>query len=661
MLSFAQPLFLAATALIAIPIALHLARQRVAKERRFPSIRFVRQQSAAVERRRVPDDLPLLLARCLIIVLLALALANPWWRDAGAAEGRQIAVLVDTSASMERSGAPDAVSDAVETFLASETTPADRVELLFGDAVVHRRISLRGGSGKLPSDALFAARSVPLRPSDLLLQAVPGFDEQRARELVIVSDFQRSQWNPGTLAPVAGDISVRLIPVFGERPVSNVVVAGARSLPAESGRRLEVTIRNDARVQAGIELKLSPFSDPSAKMLSRIEVLGPSELDHLTIDLPEGVPEAGWIEASVTFDDRSSDALAFDNRRAVWLAPPPPQRVAVWYFVDEDPSKAPEVAFVSKALSVEPLADQARFIAVAADDESADVHYAPGSLDVLPEQVVVEFKRALEAGATVVITPGRNPRRAFYLLAQNGLLEARHLGTFRSEWMQGVRQSRYVGAIPETSPLRAIFEGEAASSLAAVRLREFEQVEPPSNARIWLQTEEGEPLLFEVAHGAGAIRVFTFGLDTASSPLPLNTGFLPIVREAFQAPTATGNGLRKLETGSAWRVGADADDVSGGPTLADRLLVRPWVGESGDGILEVNVPLEESALAQVDLDAVSAALTGGAAGENGSSLAVHAVDKPREPTRLSALFALLALLALVIEQFLAQRKTAEAS
>lgn len=63
--------------LAAVPIVLHLAMKPKPKHQMFPALRFLRQRQATNQRRLRLRQFALLLLRCLIVLLLALALARP--------------------------------------------------------------------------------------------------------------------------------------------------------------------------------------------------------------------------------------------------------------------------------------------------------------------------------------------------------------------------------------------------------------------------------------------------------------------------------------------------------------------------------------------------------------------------------------------------------
>ena len=74
---FANPLLLAGTALVAVPIVLHLIMRRKPRFFEFPALRFIQQQHETNQRRLRLRHLILLAMRMGAIALFAMALARP--------------------------------------------------------------------------------------------------------------------------------------------------------------------------------------------------------------------------------------------------------------------------------------------------------------------------------------------------------------------------------------------------------------------------------------------------------------------------------------------------------------------------------------------------------------------------------------------------------
>jgi Aerotolerance regulator N-terminal len=83
-MGFVTPALLGGALLIGVPIVLHLVMRREVQQLVFPALRFVQQRQTVNQHRLQLRQLLLLLLRCAIICLLALALARPTLRGSGA-------------------------------------------------------------------------------------------------------------------------------------------------------------------------------------------------------------------------------------------------------------------------------------------------------------------------------------------------------------------------------------------------------------------------------------------------------------------------------------------------------------------------------------------------------------------------------------------------
>src|SRR5690606_32566664 len=104
-LTFLAPEMLPWLGLIALPVAVHLWNRRRRREIVLPTAGIFGSTERSRGRGRVLSDRLRLLIRMAAVAAAALAMARPAWRsgggDAGAA-GRAVAILIDASASMNR-------------------------------------------------------------------------------------------------------------------------------------------------------------------------------------------------------------------------------------------------------------------------------------------------------------------------------------------------------------------------------------------------------------------------------------------------------------------------------------------------------------------------------------------------------------------------------
>src|SRR6266545_4377780 len=106
-MSFLAPLFLLGALAVAAPIIFHLIRRTSREKMPFSSLMFLQPTPPRVTRSSRLENIFLLLLRCLVLCLLALGFARPFFQKPVAADhasglGSRIVILVDASASMKR-------------------------------------------------------------------------------------------------------------------------------------------------------------------------------------------------------------------------------------------------------------------------------------------------------------------------------------------------------------------------------------------------------------------------------------------------------------------------------------------------------------------------------------------------------------------------------
>src|SRR3954447_4029550 len=142
-MAFLNPLLLFGTTAIAAPIIIHLFMNRRVKRMRWAAMRVLENSVIKNQKRLNLEDLLLLALRCLLVILLALALARPMFgTGSGAAAGRGVEMAVialDNSYSMgQNDGGPsrfDQARQAAEQVLDALPAGSSVAVLLFSDLV----------------------------------------------------------------------------------------------------------------------------------------------------------------------------------------------------------------------------------------------------------------------------------------------------------------------------------------------------------------------------------------------------------------------------------------------------------------------------------------------------------------------------------------------
>ena len=139
-MSLLTPLYMLGLAGVALPILFHLIRRTPRGRQTFSSLMFLAPSPPRLTRRSRIEQWLLLLLRAAALILLALAFARPFLREAAnlslnGIRGRRVAILLDTSASMRRGDAwQQALAKARETVESLEAV--DEVALFtFADEI----------------------------------------------------------------------------------------------------------------------------------------------------------------------------------------------------------------------------------------------------------------------------------------------------------------------------------------------------------------------------------------------------------------------------------------------------------------------------------------------------------------------------------------------
>ena len=260
-MNFLNPLFLFGLLAAAIPVIIHLFTRRRPRERPFPSLEFLAEVNQSEIRRLRLKQWLLLLLRTLAVAAIALAMARPAVRSAGARSGAgaatTVVALVDLSGSM---GA------------AAGASPGGRTATLAGQArrVVEDLLTTLGPSDELllvpydraphPGSARPSSDAGRLRAAAQALDAGAMTTDHRAalefaaralagthalnRELFWISDFQAAGFpsNSFSAAPDGpwAQARVYLVPL-APRSRANAALTDAALTPTESGLALTVS------------------------------------------------------------------------------------------------------------------------------------------------------------------------------------------------------------------------------------------------------------------------------------------------------------------------------------------------------------------------------------------------------------------------------------
>ena len=589
-MSFLAPLFLLGGLLVAIPVVLHLTRRR-REPVLFPSFLLLQMTSATARfKRRRFRNIPLLILRCLALLLLAAAFAEPVLRGGAlAATGGtplDLAVLVDRSLSMTVGDRMEAAREAAGEELGGLGRDDRAIVLGFdGRATAYTELTgepevLRQAVAGLSAGGGGTSFVSALGLAGRLLPAASG----RRREVVLISDLQRSGFEDGRPQPsLPPGVELRVRHV-GRTPPANAWIAEVTVAPA--GREqlvVSAAIRFAPSAQRSewdgeVELVLAGRTVDRKRLTASADrlatarfspILRPSEPLAAEVRLPE-------------------DALAGDDRFHFVIHPEAAIRVA-------DLGGSPPSVYVREALGVgvapgfllyrAPVSGEGA-VRGALEGSRVALVRDPGRLDAGAVRAVREF---VEEGGGLVMAMG--PRRL-------SRAAATELETFAPALPGEFVDRDPAGRLGDFAARHPVFEpfGESGPAglggLAFFRYRSFSGVTP--DAETLARFDDGKPAIIESARGEGRILLFASSLDAEWTDLPRRPAFVPFLHRMVEVAA----GYERIPIG--YRVGESVDPESafrlspGASGQADEILADSPSGErtilTGTGALRLEEP-----------------------------------------------------------------------
>ena len=670
------PAFLAGLAAIAIPLLVHLIHRERKETMAFPSLMFLQKVPYRSVRRQKLRHLLLLALRCAAIIIVVLAFARPFLRrdvaaSAGAADGRDLVILLDRSYSMGHGSRWTRAVAAART-VASQVRATDRVSL----------VAFASGAQQLAEPANGPARVEAvlggLRPLSEPTRFATGFrtaaqilaaSDLPRREIVLISDFHRFGWTANDEVTLPERTTVKWVDVSrGE--TEDVAVAGVSVARREDGNR----------ARAAITARATNLGQEARTVDATLELAGRA-VETKRVSVP---PRAS---AQVVF--AAVPVSAAPARAVVRVTPDSQPANDAFYFTVAQQSGA-------GALIVQPARprqNQSLFLSRAlavAEDPSVDVTVTPAAtaenlrdrtLVVLNETELPAgrpgelLREAVRSGATLLIVPGE-----------------RGLGTPAPEWRAilpaevGQTVDRGDGARWTTVDFsHGLFETfrAARADFSSVTATRYRRLVPVSGAAVLARLDDDAPVLVERVHGDGRVMMLSLSLDAHWTDLPYHPLWVPFVhqlarrslagrdaRHSFTAPhvldlSREGSVVVEAPSGARTRVGSDSAVTSVELREQGFYEIRGAGTALGAGRpVAVNVELAESDLSHFDAAELVAAITARGDRSGGAGRPAEFGGTAQELERRQGIWWYLLLAALLLlggEMLLANRMSRRAT
>lgn len=581
-MGFFAPWFLAGLLGIGLPIWLHLLRRHKTEPKQFASLMFFeRRTQSSVKHRRLLYKL-LMAFRLLMILLLALLFAEPYFRQSVASSGNKLVVgVVDHTFSM-RSGnalarAKGEITSAISKRAAGEQAQiialGSNVEIITQQTADPDALKAAiEGIGPADGRASYGDLARYLRT---LASSV-----KKPLEVHLASDFQKSALPSGfadlQLPESATLISHRVS--TGKSPnwaVETVSAPGSVTDPKKV--RLAATIRGYETDAAKKNVTLSVNGKLVQTKTVEIPPNGRTRVEFVGLDASFGLNRG-----TVTID--GSDSLEADNhfnfgfersepRKVLFVHDARQARALTYYKAALD--AAGDSPFTAEAVSCDLAAGQtpSKFAFVIVAD-------CPG-LPAPFEQALHDFA---QQGGSILMTLGPSSLSREKVPVINLPIEAsRYAGRESERFLAALKVD---GGHPVTRTADA-FDG--------IRFYQSVHVKVDGPSKVIARLSDGSPLLIETPIGEGRVLTFTSTLDNIANDFPLHANFVPFIERsanylggAVDRPSSTLVGatveLRSAKSAAAVEVnGPDGKPVM---SLAQAAAARTYAFP-GEGFYEI--------------------------------------------------------------------------
>lgn len=588
-MSFLNPLLLGGLVAIGIPILIHLLNRRRFRRVVWAAMRFLQTSIEKNQKRMQIEDLILLVLRCMIVALIALALARPAWREAVSgyfsSEKSVGVLLLDNSLSMGTSDgtstrfekAKKAAEQALDSLPSGSAIAVWFVSDVIRDVIPDPSYDLNLAR-KLIRDAPLTDRGTDVGAAmDRAIEVLKTRMGVR-REIYLFTDGQLAGWRGlldvrSRLERAKNEVQAHIVFV-SEHDTQNLSVRDLRLAsglaPVGQPLRFEIKVQNHGLQPAkDVRVVLSVDEEPSSDEFT-LPILNPGESKGVALFAKLRNEGIHAIRASVT-----NDRLPADNTRTLAVRALKQLRVLM---VDGDPgdsSRAGETFFLRHALTPVPSDQVPNYFIKTQTLPPTELSGV--SLDDFDVLILANVKRFAESwvpalvsyvrrGGGLLVFPGDQIDAAFYneqLGVKTHLLPAT-FGPARGEGQQS-DSSFALQTKDYAHPITSLWNDPAAGTLASVKVYRHLILLPASHAtnevssaksnqdeglpQTVLSLEDSSPWIVEASFGLGRVVMFGSTADSAWTDLPVRPAFVPLLHRTL------GSVIQRQDEGLNLRVG----------------------------------------------------------------------------------------------------------
>ncbi|WP_031499797.1 BatA domain-containing protein [Bryobacter aggregatus] len=499
-----------------LPVWLHLLQQHKQDPIQFASTMLMERRTESTTYQRRLKYKALMALRLLLLLLIALAFAQPFLNKPPAilnAANVLHLIVVDNSFSMREGDRLNAARTAALAALPSGGVAqvwSLGSHVSFLSPVTKDRNELTGAINSVgPSDekSSFAELARALRDA--------GRSSGRALQVSFVTDAQRTAMPPS--------FSDLVLEPGNELKVIDV----GRKMPNYTVETVNAPRTISDLSKAKVNATLTAFNAPAAKKTVVLRING-KQIASKTVEVPENGRVTveftglegpyGWLRGEVAIAD--ADALEADNKFYFTVERADPRKVLL---IEEQRGSRAGMYFKT---ALESSTESFFRVEEMSAGNAASVNLSGYAFVVLndPGLAVKGMEAALktyvEGGGALLIAAG----------TQTGSLPVIPVVGIKSEGSKvatrGAQRFYAAANVDPTFPsLRR------AGRLEGVRFFQFAGMEVPEGAVVAAKLDDGSPLLLEKKMGEGKVLVFASSFDNVSNDFPVKPGFVPFIEQ----------------------------------------------------------------------------------------------------------------------------------
>ena len=530
-MQFLTPLFGLATALLAVPILLHLVHREKTRRTPFASLMFLRRIPIKELQRRRLTHLFLLFLRCLGVFLLVLAFTRPvvtgiWFAQVNPLASRSVVILLDHSLSMSPQSIWERAMEAAEERIQDLGDSDEALVMAFGETA--KVLSLWETSQE-KLRAVLHNRAAPSFESTSYVEGLRvateqfGSNQKGRREIYLITDLQQAGltgtagWRiPEPILVEVKDVGEGVPNLFVEevRLERNVF---ADQYPHPILVRVGASHPQDVSGEAQLFIQGEMVDRKAFQIGSE----GATNVTFKPFQLNEGISRGRILI-------QPSDGIPADNVYHFVVERQEPRQVLVLG------TRKESALYLEKALS-------------SGNNLPFTVKFStpPGPAQIEPEQVPVvvmndleqlpdpaRFQTYLAKGGGLIVVLGNHVRSLSYNRDWQALLPAELTDRFFVR-----KKNKPFTSITEANwehPIFSIFQDVHKAGIVSTQFYGYWQLSPKSGSLVLARFSEGAPVMVERSAGKGRVMLFASSLDAIWTDFPLRSAYVPFWYRSVQ-------------------------------------------------------------------------------------------------------------------------------